>query len=107
MKNAKAAGSARERAYAGRLEADGWTVTRSPASLGAADLIALKAGQQPLVIQVKANHGSPWMNFRPTERTELARIARIAGAVAQLVHWAPFAQPRVYLAHEWPPWGGT
>lgn len=75
---------------------------RSPASLGAADVIALRAGDLPRLIQVKANIGSAFMNFRPEERAELRRIAEVAGGIAELWHWPPRGVLRVLTPEAWP-----
>lgn len=87
-KNAKAAGTARERQVRKGLEEKGWIVARPGASLGAADLVAQKNGRC-LYIQVKANKGNPFANFRPEERAELIRVAQAAGAEPWLCHWPP------------------
>ncbi len=70
-KDAKAAGTRREHSVKRLLEHAGWVVMRAPASIGEADLIALKRGERPRFVQVKANLGSPYMNFRRAERAAL------------------------------------
>jgi Holliday junction resolvase len=80
-------GHNRERQLKKLLEADGWFVLRAPASLGVADLVALKKGETPRLIESKANTGSPYMNFRAADRRELLEVAERAGAVAQLAFW--------------------
>lgn len=103
MKNTKAAGTKRENQVKAGLEADGWVVIRAPASIGAADLVALKRGFPPKIIQVKANKdGGPYANFRREERAELARIAHQAGGVAELCWWPPHGKCRWLAAAVWP-----
>lgn len=88
-KNSKAAGTKRERQVRQGLEQQGWIVTRAPASLGAADLVAQRDGRS-LYIQVKANkHGGPFANFGPKERAELIAIARQGGGEPWLCYWPP------------------
>lgn len=106
-KNAKAAGTRREHAVRRMLEANDWLVTRAPASLGEADLVALKRGERPMLVQVKANvSGGPWANFRPRERLALREAASRAGAVAMLAHWPPHGELAWYDEAEWPAWQG-
>lgn len=65
------------------LEAHGWQVTRAAGSLGIADLIALKAGNPPLLVSCKLGG-----KIGPAERLQLWRVAQRAGAVP-LVAWRP------------------
>lgn len=78
-KAARAAGDYFERRTRDALVADGWTVIRSAGSLGIADLVALRADSDPLLISCKRGGALP--------RAELFRLvdtARRAGAVAVL-----------------------
>lgn len=60
------------------LEEAGYFVVRSHISRGPADLVALRAGQLPLLIQVRTGiHG-----LRPAERFALWTAARQAGGLA-------------------------
>jgi Holliday junction resolvase len=79
-------GSNRERAVANHLRSDGWIVYRSAGSHGNADLIALKTGYRPRLIQVKSSR-RPFEHFRPIERLALQAEAIDADAHAYLVHW--------------------
>lgn len=100
--SAKSRGTARENQVLKQLRADGYLALRAPASLGSADIIALKDGERPMLVQVKANKGSPWMNFRPAERAELGLDANKAGARAYLVHWPPHGEQRWLPPSTWP-----
>ena len=102
MKDTKAAGTRRENQVKRLLEDAGWLVMRAPASLGAADLVALKAGTTARLLQVKANVGSPYKTFGRKERRELIEAAEKAGAVAELVHWPPHGECRWVPSVMWP-----
>ena len=113
--NTKAKGTAVEHKVRKRLLAEGWVVYRGAASLGSADLIALRKKMAPvpsegwgplaqvLLIQVKANKsGGPYKNFQPAERSSLSAEAAKAGAEAILVHWPPNGEETWLREHEWP-----
>lgn len=101
MKKTKAAGDNRERQVKKKLEAEGWVVRKARMSFGNADLLAYREGVRWLV-QVKANKGSPWMNFRKEERAGLLEDAEIAGGKAFLAHWPPHGELKWYESKEWP-----
>lgn len=115
-KNCKTAGSARERKVKALLESEnpdavgaptyvqdgGYSVTRAPASIGEADLMCIKADAPNLLVQVKANKGSPYMNFRFTERHALVLAATKAGAEAWLIHWPPHGKQVWIHSTDWP-----
>lgn len=64
------------------LEAAGYFVVRSHISRGPADLVALKLGRQPMLIQVRTGiHG-----LRPAERYQLWTAAQLAGARAVIAN---------------------
>lgn len=65
------------------LQLRGWYVTRSYASKGPWDLLALKRGEQPLMVQVKAG-ASDYM--RPSARAELLKLAHYTGSRAIVCH---------------------
>jgi Holliday junction resolvase len=101
--NAKAKGSHFERKTKAIYEQDGFYVTKAGGSLGAADLVCLKAGRRPRLVQVKSGRGGPYCHFGPRERAELRQVAKCAGAVAELVHWPPRARgPTILDEAEWP-----
>lgn len=103
MKNCKAAGTRRENQVKKLMESEGWTVLRAPASIGEADLIAMKAGERNRLVQVKSNKdGGPYKSFGPKARAALRDAARSAGAVAELVWWPPRGECRWYDEAVWP-----
>jgi Holliday junction resolvase len=97
--NNKAKGTARELQVVRQLRADGWVAFRAPASLGVADVIALKAGERPLLIEVKSGIGSP---FTPDKRAALSEAAHRAGADAYLIHWPAHGKQMWIRESVWP-----
>lgn len=103
MKNTKAAGNRRERQVRDELERDGWSVRKARMSFGAADLLAYNpVTKERMLVQVKANTGSPYKNFIPADRQLLIEDARIAGARAFLVHWPPHGDCEWIPEEDWP-----
>jgi Holliday junction resolvase len=97
-----ARGHNRERAVKHLLEDEDWWVARAAGSLGDADLVALKAGRSPRLIEVKSTAGGPYERFGPTERSSIALAAELAGATAELAWWPPHGQLRFIPSQEWP-----
>ena len=95
-------GHDRERAVKAKLEKDGWFVVRAAASLGYADLVALKRGRVPLMVEVKATAQGPWEGFRRPERRALKKAAYAAGARPVLAWWPKRGTLRYLYADEWP-----
>lgn len=95
-------GHDRERAVKALLEAEDWFVVRAAGSLGDADLVALREGSRPRIIEVKSTAGGPYERFVPAERAQLRLAARIAGADAWLCWWPPRRKPIWIAASEWP-----
>lgn len=95
-------GHGRERAVRKLLEADGWFVIRAPGSLGFADLVALKAGETPRLIEVKGTAAGPYDGFGPSDRAALAEAAIRAGAIAELAYWPANKELRWIRPSEWP-----
>jgi Holliday junction resolvase len=99
--SAGARGSYRERRLAEVATGLGWTVYRSAGSHGNADLVALRRGCVPLLIQVKGDLAGPFAHFGPDDRYALMAEARNAGARAFLA-WHPGRKPvRWFIAPEW------
>jgi Holliday junction resolvase len=98
-----ARGSKREHALGDRLEADGWFVVRSAGSHGPVDLTCLKAGERPMLLQVKSDKGNAYAHFPPRERDELRRVGKQTDADIWLVWWPPDRKPPRWIAPEfWP-----
>jgi Holliday junction resolvase len=96
-------GIVRERQVMTTLRASRWVVYRAAGSHGCADLVALRAGEAPWLVQVKGTAAGPYEHFGPAERAELAAEAEQAGAVAMLCWWPPRRPARWIPADEWPP----
>lgn len=79
-----------------------WFAFRSPASLGAADVIALRADSRPRLVEVKSTAGGPYERFGPAARARLSAAARLAGGDAFLAWWPPRGQLRWIAEAEWP-----
>jgi hypothetical protein len=68
---------------------------------GNADVIGLKAGERPLLVQVKAT-ARAWERFTPVERSALLHEALMAGAHCVLAHWPRHGRLTFYGPDEWP-----
>ena len=95
-------GHNRERQLVAALRDEDWFAMRAPASLGVADVVALKDGKRPRLIEVKATAAGPYAGFLPADRADLEFAAELAGAEAWLVWWPKRAKPKWIPAHEWP-----
>lgn len=95
-------GPQRERAVQDRLQAEGWWVARAAGSLGDADLVALRSGSAPMLVEVKSTAGGPYERFGPAERERLRTAAIVAGAVPALAWWPKNRPLRWISADEWP-----
>lgn len=95
-------GHDRERAVRRVLEGEDWWVTRAAGSLGDADLVALKAGKRPLMVEVKSTAGGPFEHFRPKDRAELLLAASIAGADVVLAWWPSRGKLQWFGPEQWP-----
>ena len=82
-------GIQRERAVRDLLANEDWLAFRAPASLGCADVIALRDGDRPRLIEVKSTAGGPYERFGPDSRARLSLAAKLAGADAFLAWWPP------------------
>lgn len=95
-------GVQRERQVRALLANDDWVAFRAPASLGCADVVALRAGSRPRLIEVKSTAQGPYEHFGPADRERLRLAAELAGADAYLVWWPARGKPRWIPASEWP-----
>lgn len=86
-------------------EKRGYTVIRSAGSMGAADLVAGKAGgYQTQLIEVKSGARGPWTGgFNAEARAEFAARAKKAGWLPVVVWWPYDRQgPRFLPEEAWP-----
>ena len=95
-------GHDRERRVVDRLRDEDWIAFRAPGSLGVADVVALKDGHQPRLIEVKATAAGPYHGFVPADRERLRAAALMAGAKPELAWWPPRGTLRFIGAGEWP-----
>jgi Holliday junction resolvase len=95
-------GHDRERAVKKLLEMEGWFVIRAAASLGFADLVALRDGDRPQMIEVKSTTAGPYHSFGPADRRALIEAADRAGAIPLLCWWPPRRDPKWLTAMSWP-----
>jgi Holliday junction resolvase len=91
----------RERAVKRVRESEDYWVARAAGSIGDADLVALRAGELPQLIEVKSTIG-PYDHFGPKDRADLRFAARLAGAVALLAWWPKHGKLRWIPESEWP-----
>lgn len=80
---------------------EGWWVIRAGGSLGAADFVALKAGERPVLVQVKSTAAGPFSDFGPAARATLREVAKETGAVPVLAHWPTHGKLRWYDEAVW------
>lgn len=95
-------GIARERKLRALLELEGWWTARAAGSLGEADVVALKHGELPRLIEVKSTSAGPFHSFGPAKRDALISAAVKAGAIPWLVWWPPRKPPSWIPVSEWP-----
>lgn len=101
MPRGSAAGHARERQVVAWLRDRDWIAQRAPASLGI-DVIALRAGERPRLIEVKSTAAGPYEHFGPSDRQAASTLAEMAGAEAWLVWWPSRGEMRWIAEAEWP-----
>lgn len=96
-------GNSRENKVRDLMTDQGWFAMCGRASLGPADVLAVKDGEKPRLIQVKSCAASPYAHFPPLDRRLLVEAAFIAGGIAVLAWWPPRArEPKWILWHDWP-----
>lgn len=98
----RAAGTRRELQVRDWLRDRDWLAFRAPASLGVADIIALRDGSRPRLVEVKSTAQGPYERFGPTARHRLRTAAQLAGADAYLAWWPPRGELRWIHENEWP-----
>lgn len=96
-------GIQRERDLVNMLRDQDYFAMRAPASLGCADVVALRDGDRPMLIEVKSTSRSAFAGFPPADRAELLFMATLAGSVAWLVHWPKWSEPNWISPEFWPP----
>lgn len=99
---ARSTAASRERQVQAQLQAEGWVVYRSAGSHGCADLVAMKRGYVPMLVQVKMDARRPFDHFPPGERAMLRAQAHQAGCRATLCWWPPRGPIRWIPSDEWP-----
>lgn len=95
-------GIQRERDLVSRLKEEGWFAMRAPASLGVADVVALKAGERPRMVEVKSTSAGAYAGFGPADREALSEVAAAADADAYLVWWPKRKPPKWIPEDDWP-----
>lgn len=103
--NSSAKGNAKERRTAALLAEDGWVIASRRHIGGCGDLLAVRTGEIPRLIEVKAS-ATPWMNFRRPDRIAMRAYAAVNRLDAQLAWWAPRAKTPVYFGTDQWPIGG-
>ena len=101
-KGASARGRRREKELQKRLEAQGYFVVKAGGSLGDADLVVMKAGEKPRLVEVKSTAAGPFHSFGPQERLDLKEAAKRAGAEPFLCFWPPRKEPKWIGWTSWP-----
>jgi Holliday junction resolvase len=94
-------GHDRERRVVDALRDEDWFAFRAPGSLGVADVVALREGSRPKMIEVKSTI-SPYSHFGPADRERLSIAAALAGAEAWLAWWPARGKLRWIHETEWP-----
>lgn len=95
-------GHDRERDVRKLLRAERWLVIRAAGSLGTGDLVALKSGFTPRLVEVKSTAGGPYERFGPAERRALSAAAELGGCEAWLAWWPPRRPLRWIPEIAWP-----
>jgi len=95
-------GTERDRKVRDLLASEDWFAVCSRGSHGAADVVAIRAGSIPKVVQVKSTARGPYERFGPQDRAELSFAARLGGAEAWIAWWPPRGRLRWIAEDEWP-----
>jgi Holliday junction resolvase len=94
-------GHQRERDLVRALRSAGWVALRAPASLGVADVIAVRDGEI-LLVECKSTRAGPFSGFSPADRRALLEAAERAGGSPWLYWHPPRKEPRWIGPEEWP-----
>jgi Holliday junction resolvase len=104
-------GHDRERELVKQLGGEGWLAFRAPASLGVADVVAMRRVDVPpglasevRLFEVKSTAGGPWERFGPSSRALLSAAAARAGATAWLAYKPPRGSWLFVPEEQWPVW---
>lgn len=95
-------GIQRERAVRDWFRDRDWLAFRAPASLGCADVIAMKAGERPRLVEVKSTAQGPYEHFGPADRARIRQAAELAGADAYLAWWPSRGKLQWIPESAWP-----
>lgn len=99
-------GIQRERDLVNFLRDRDWFAMRAPASLGVADIVALRADRsgrcEARLIEVKSTAAGPYAKFGPESRRKLRQTAEMAGAQAYLCWWPKRKDPVWIHSSDWP-----
>lgn len=95
-------GIQRERDLVNLLRQNDYFAMRAPASLGVADVVALKDGRRPIMVEMKSTSRSAFAGFPPADRADLLFAAALAGAEAWLVYWPKRSKPQWISPEHWP-----
>lgn len=103
MPNTSRKGNGAELKTAKLLQESGWLVASRRHIGGAADLLAIRPGDKPRLIEVKACKTLYSGNFRREDRAALIAEAERYGAVAECCWWPPRArEPKWLGVGDWP-----
>lgn len=95
-------GTGRDRKVRDHLASQDWFAVCARGSHGAVDVLAIRVGSIPRLIQVKSTAQGPYERFGPAERAELSAAAKIGGGQALLAWWPPHGKLRWIPQDEWP-----
>jgi Holliday junction resolvase len=108
----KAKGTRAEAEVVAELRARGWMAWRllpttndrgdDVVGSGVADVVALKAGSRPRLIEVKATTRGPFAGFTPARRERMLEVAEAADADAILAWKQPYQGIRYLPPAAWP-----
>jgi hypothetical protein len=85
-----------------KLRADGWVCYRAAGSHGCADIVAMKFGNRPRLVQVKASAQGAFEHFGPEDRQALIEEGFFADADPMLVWWPSGGELRYVPSDLWP-----